>query len=176
MRRELSASIGHAPFYLYADEFQSFAGVNEGTWRELLSRGRKYGLCLTLAHQFPAQLPTGLQDEILGNVNSIVAFALGGKDAQVMRREFLQRRIDGGKERLEAVAAPALIELGIGEAYAKFAGGRAIKITTPAPMKISDTYRAEEVIAASWAQYGVAPIDVRSAPSPAPSGPYDLLE
>ena len=54
MRRELAGG-SHKPFYLYADEFQSFAGVAQGTWRELLSRGRKYGLCLTLAHQFPAQ-------------------------------------------------------------------------------------------------------------------------
>lgn len=149
MRREVSMSIPPKPFYLYADEFQSFAGVSEGTWRELLSRGRKYGLALTLAHQYPAQLPTGLQDEILGNVNSFVSFALGGKDAQVMRREFLQP----GRSGLEQVPASALIDLSPGEAYAKFAGGHAIRINTPPPIKIKNLYRAEELTTASWGRH-----------------------
>jgi hypothetical protein len=107
--------------------------------------------------QFPAQLPTGLQDEILGNVNSIVAFGFGGKDAQVMRREFLQKvsREDG--ERLEPVPAPALVELARGEAYAKFAGGRAVKIVTPPPRSIRNPGRTEEVIAASWERHGASP-------------------
>jgi uncharacterized protein DUF87 len=183
MRRELTVTGTHAPFYLYADEFQSFAGVSEGTWRELLSRGRKYGVCLTLAHQYPAQLPTGLQDEILGNANSIVSFALGGKDAQVMRREFLQKNIDGHEERLESVPAAALIELATGEAYAKFAGGRAIRIVTPPPMKIENVYRAEEVIAGSWNRHGTAPTPEpprRGSPKPpdggGPRGGKDFLE
>lgn len=78
MRRELAG--GSPPtFYLYCDEFQTFAGFAEGVWRELLSRGRKYGLALTLAHQFPAQLPGALQEEIFGNVNSMISFALGNK-------------------------------------------------------------------------------------------------
>lgn len=177
MRRELSVSGSHTPFYLYADEFQSFAGVSEGVWRELLSRGRKYGLSLTLAHQYPAQLPTGLQDEILGNVNSIVAFGLGGKDAQVMRREFLQKS-SGRQNGLEPVPASALIELATGEAYAKFAGGHAIKLLTPPPMRIDNAYRAEEVVAASWEQYAASPghRPSRAASPPSSLKPDDLLE
>jgi hypothetical protein len=153
MQREVSGGPQES-FYLYADEFQSFAGVAEGTWRELLSRGRKYGLCLTLAHQFPAQLPTGLQDEIFGNVNSLVAFALGAKDAEAVRRELLRKVYRGSEERIEPIPAAALIELGIGEAYVKFAGGRAVKIITPPPLSIPDPYRAETVIAKSCERYG----------------------
>jgi hypothetical protein len=92
------------------------------------------------------------------NVNSIVAFALGGKDAQVMRREFLQKS-SGHRNGLEPVPASALIELSTGEAYAKFAGGHAIKLTTPPPIKIKNAYRAEEVAAASWERYA-APLRV----------------
>lgn len=170
MRRELTGT-GAEPFHLYADEFQSFAGVAEGTWRELLSRGRKYGLCLTLAHQYPAQLPTGLQEEILGNVNSLVSFALGAKDADVVRRELLQRVTRGAEERIEPLAAAALIELPTGGAYAKFAGGRAVKLTTPAPLRIRNPERAEEVIAASWERYGASPIPPPASPGQAGSGP-----
>ena len=89
MRREILTEGERTPFYLYADEFQTFAGVAEGTWRELLSRGRRYGLALTLAHQFPSQLPEGLRDEIFGNIASLVAFGLSAKDAQAIRKEFL---------------------------------------------------------------------------------------
>lgn len=176
LRRELSANKSHSPFYLYADEFQSFAGVSEGTWRELLSRGRKYGLCLTLAHQYPAQLPTGLQDEILGNVNSILAFGLGGKDAQVMRREFLQRSSDRA-DGLELIPEAALIDLSPGEAYAKVAGGHAIKIRTPAPLRTANVRRAEDIVAVSWTRY-MAPYQHPSErnDSPRPSLNSELLE
>jgi hypothetical protein len=146
------------PYYLYADEFQTFAGAAEGTWRELMSRGRKYGLCLTVAHQYPAQLPTGLQEEILGNVNSIVAFALGSKDAQAMHREFLVRKVEDGEERLEPVKIAQLTSLATGEAYVRLAGGRAIKMLTAPPKRGSRTHRTEEVIAASWAKFAAAPL------------------
>ena len=79
---------------------------------ELLSRGRKYQLGLVLAHQYPAQLPTGVQDEILGNVHSIVAFGLGGKDAQVIRRELLEDNPEKGE--LAPISATRLIDQKIG--------------------------------------------------------------
>src|SRR5206468_2982212 len=56
MRRERDKG-GGEEFFLYCDEFQSFSGDSERVWRELLSRGRKYGLALTLANQYPGQLP-----------------------------------------------------------------------------------------------------------------------
>jgi hypothetical protein len=45
------------PFYLYMDEFQTFTGVNETSYEKMLSRARKYELCLTLAHQQTGQVP-----------------------------------------------------------------------------------------------------------------------
>lgn len=162
MRRELATGT-YDPFFMFCDEFQSIAGVAEGTWRELLSRGRKYGVALTLAHQYPAQLPSGLQDEIIGNVNSIVAFALSGKDAQLMRREFLQRNPED-RDDLRPIDASALADLPTGQAFAKFAGGRAIKIVTPPPTKGLKSHRTEEVIAASWGRYGVSFSGGRKSP------------
>src|SRR5713101_3356620 len=86
-------------------------------------------------HGFHALTMAPVQDEIVGTVNSIVAFAVGGKDAQLVRREFLQKSYESGTERLEPVAASALVDLATGEAYAKLAGGRAVKIKTPPPLR-----------------------------------------
>ena len=74
------------------DGFRTFAGVSEETWRELLARGHRYGVGLTLAHQHPSQLPQGLQNEFFGNVASLVALNVSAKDARAVRREFLERR------------------------------------------------------------------------------------
>ena len=95
-----------------------------------------------------------------------------------MRREFLQK--SAGREiGVEPVPASALIELATGEAYAKFAGGHAIKLITPPPMKIDNAYRAEEVVAASWERYAAPPRpdqSPRRTPSSGPLKPDDLLE
>ncbi len=160
MRRELSG--GSPPtFFLYCDEFQAFAGFAEGVWRELLSRGRKYGLALTLAHQFPAQLPGALQEEIFGNVNSLFSFGLGAKDAQVMRKEFLTT----GEKGTEPLAVEEILELQVGQAYGKLAGGRAVKLSMPPPVRVKDPSIGQEVIAGSWYIYG-APAGVSGGVTP----------
>ncbi len=73
------------PFYLYVDEFQNFA---TGSFESILSESRKYGLGLYLAHQYTAQLPEELLKAVLGNVGTIVAFALGTPDAKALAGEF----------------------------------------------------------------------------------------
>jgi len=183
LRRERGAS--RRPFYLYADEFQTFGGQAPGTWRELLSRGRKYGLGLTLANQYPAQLPLSLQDEIFGNVASLVSFTLGAKDAQVVRRELLVRNMrPDGEVVIEPIEASELLELRRGEAIARLAGGKAIRVRTPPPAKL-DTRGVEALIRHSWSFYG-APEEQRedekgeaAAPRvkiPLPAGAEDFLE
>ena len=72
-------------FFLYADEFQNFAG---GSFASILSEARKYRLCLNLTHQYTAQLPEEMQDAIFGNVGTIISFALGAPDAKVLAPEF----------------------------------------------------------------------------------------
>ncbi|HXO20934.1 MAG TPA: type IV secretion system DNA-binding domain-containing protein [Thermoanaerobaculia bacterium] len=165
-------------FYLYTDEFQTISGESEGVWRELLSRGRKYGLALTLANQYPGQLPTTLQAEIFGNVNSLVAFALGAKDAGVVRRELLRKRVDEKKgERVEPIAAEELLELPVGVGWAKFAGGRAVRIEIPPPLRVSGRGAASRAIRASWKRYGVAtPPPTEAAAPPRVEEPESFLE
>jgi hypothetical protein len=152
MRRETLTEGERTPFYLYADEFQTFAGVAEGTWRELLSRGRRYGVALTLAHQFPSQLPEGLRDEIFGNIASLVSFGLSAKDAQVVRKELLvlpRRPVEA-----DPVSLETLVTLRTGQAVARLGSGAyAILLRTSDPVEQPPGWRGEEVKAAAWARH-----------------------
>ncbi len=157
MRREVLTQEERAPYYLYADEFQTFAGVAEGTWRELLSRGRRYGLALTLAHQYPSQLPEGLRDEIFGNVASLIAFGMSAKDSQVLRKELLAYPylpVDARPVSLEA-----LVTLRTGQAVARLGGGGyAVRLETTEPLELPPAWRGERVRATSWGRFGVSPL------------------
>jgi hypothetical protein len=81
-------------FYLYVDEFQTFA---TDAFATILSEARKYHLCLTLAHQYVAQLDsmgdkgknTKVRDAIFGNVGTLITFRVGADDAEFLEREFL---------------------------------------------------------------------------------------
>lgn len=74
-----------SPFYLYVDEFQNFATDSFAT---ILSEARKYGLNLTVANQYTAQMPIEVKDAVFGNVGSIIAFRMGADDARSMQRYF----------------------------------------------------------------------------------------
>jgi hypothetical protein len=71
-------------FHLYADEFQSFATESFGL---ILSEARKYGLTLTIAHQFIEQLPERLRASVFGNVGSILACRTGAVDAPILAEQ-----------------------------------------------------------------------------------------
>ncbi len=80
MRREA----GEPPFFLYIDEFQHFVTESLAT---MLSEARKFGVGLTLSHQYLAQLPPRLLDAVRGNVGSLVVMRLGADDAALLERE-----------------------------------------------------------------------------------------
>jgi hypothetical protein len=73
------------PFFLYLDEFHTFATKNLAL---MLGELRKYRVGLILAHQHLAQLDPVVRDAILGNVGSIVAFRVGPEDAEILAQEF----------------------------------------------------------------------------------------
>ena len=74
-----------SPFFLYVDEFQNFATES---FIKILSESRKYGLGLTLANQYIAQIPEPIQKAIFGNVGTVISFVLGSEDARIMEAEF----------------------------------------------------------------------------------------
>ncbi|MFC1896531.1 TraM recognition domain-containing protein [Thermodesulfobacteriota bacterium] len=73
------------PFYLYVDEIHSFATLS---FADILSEARKYGLSLTLAHQYIGQLDEKIRQAIFGNVGTMICFRVGQEDARVLAREF----------------------------------------------------------------------------------------
>lgn len=73
------------PFYLYVDEFQNFATDSFAT---ILSEARKYGLCLTVANQYTAQMMQEVKDAVFGNVGSIISFRTSADDARTMLKYF----------------------------------------------------------------------------------------
>src|SRR5262249_31612391 len=72
-------------FYLYLDEFQSFATLSLAN---MLSELRKYRVNMILSHQFQSQLEPQVRDAILGNIGTIISFRLGLTDAEILAGEF----------------------------------------------------------------------------------------
>jgi hypothetical protein len=72
-------------FYLYADEFQSFATTG---FIDILSEARKYRLNLILANQYLHQVDDKIRRAIFGNVGTLIAFRAGSEDAKVLSQEF----------------------------------------------------------------------------------------
>jgi len=85
MSRADIAGENRTPFYLYVDEFQNFATDSFAT---ILSEARKYGLNLTVANQYTAQMMQEVKDAVFGNVGSIISFRTSADDARVMLKYF----------------------------------------------------------------------------------------
>jgi hypothetical protein len=84
-RADIADQDARKDFYLYIDEFQNFTTPSIST---ILSEARKYRLCLTVAHQFIAQLKDPIRDAIFGNVGSMISFRVGPNDAEFLEKQF----------------------------------------------------------------------------------------
>ncbi len=85
MSREDTPEDERGALAFYADEFHNYGTI---AWAEMLSECRKYGLQLTLAHQFAAQLHPQVLSAVLGNVDTMMIFRVGIDDAQRLHRNF----------------------------------------------------------------------------------------
>ncbi|MFA5764126.1 MAG: type IV secretory system conjugative DNA transfer family protein [Candidatus Paceibacterota bacterium] len=92
-------------FYLYVDEFQSFA--NE-SFANILSEARKYKLNLTIAHQYIEQMSEEVRAAVFGNVGTMITFRVGAYDAEVLEKEFAPQ-----------FTAEDLVNLGMFQMYLK---------------------------------------------------------
>lgn len=92
-------------FYLYVDEFQSFANKS---FADILSEARKYKLNLTLAHQYIEQMEEEVRAAVFGNVGTMAVFRVGAFDAEFLEKEFAP-----------ALTAEDLVNLGIYQIYLK---------------------------------------------------------
>jgi len=92
-------------FYLYVDEFQSFA--NE-SFADILSEARKYKLNLTIAHQYIEQMSDEVRAAVFGNAGTEITFRVGAYDAEVLEKEFAPQ-----------FTAEDLVNLGMFQMYLK---------------------------------------------------------
>jgi hypothetical protein len=72
-------------FYLYVDEFQSFANKS---FADILSEARKYKLSLNITHQYIEQMAEEVRAAVFGNVGTMVTFRVGSYDAEILEKEF----------------------------------------------------------------------------------------
>lgn len=66
-------------YFLYLDEFQNYTTDNI---QDILAESRKYGLTLTLAHQYLAQLSPELKAAVLNTAGTLACFRVGYDDAK----------------------------------------------------------------------------------------------
>jgi hypothetical protein len=92
-------------FYLYVDEFQSFANKS---FADILSEARKYKLNLTIANQYIDQMAEEVRSAVFGNVGTMITFRVGAYDADVLEKEFAPQFI-----------AEDLVNLGMFQMYLK---------------------------------------------------------
>lgn len=138
MHRVALPEEGRRDFYLYVDEFQNFA---TGSFIKIMSEARKYRLDIMLANQYMAQIPEEVTKAILGNAGTVMTFAVGANDADILTREFA-----------EVFSAQDLINLGRFQIATKMTiDGQITRpfVATTLPLPISSNQNREKVIAAS---------------------------
>ena len=130
-------------FYLYVDEFQSFANKS---FADILSEARKYKLNLTIAHQYIEQMEEEVRDAVFGNVGTMVAFRVGAFDSEVLEKEFAP-----------TFMAVDMVNLGFAQVYLKLmidgVSSQPFSATTMAPIAKPDINFKNAVIESSRSQF-----------------------
>jgi hypothetical protein len=130
-------------FYLYVDEFQSFA--NE-SFADILSEARKYKLNLTIAHQYIEQMEEEVRAAVFGNVGTMITFRVGAYDAEILEKEFAP-----------TFTAEDLVNLGSFQIYLKLMidgiSSQPFSASTLPPIKKPEVSSVDEVIKNSRLAY-----------------------
>ncbi len=137
-------------FYLYVDEFQSFANKS---FADILSEARKYKLNLTIAHQYIEQMEEEVRDAVFGNVGTMITFRVGAFDSEVLEKEFAP-----------TFEAADLVNLGFAQIYLKLmidgVSSQPFSATTMGPIERPAINLKEQVIKSSREQFASPRADV----------------
>jgi hypothetical protein len=130
-------------FYLYVDEFQSFANKS---FADILSEARKYKLSLNITHQYIEQMAEEVRAAVFGNVGTMITFRVGSYDAEILEKEFAP-----------VFTMEDIVNLGFVQIYLKLmidgVASQPFSATTLAPFpKPEDSFR-EEVMKMSRNSY-----------------------
>ena len=130
-------------FYLYVDEFQSFANKS---FADILSEARKYKLNLTIAHQYIEQMEEEVRDAVFGNVGTMITFRVGAFDAEVLEKEYAP-----------TFEAADLVNLGFAQIYLKLmidgVSSQPFSATTLGPITKLEINFKDKVIESSREQF-----------------------
>jgi hypothetical protein len=141
------------PFYLFVDEFQSFA---DKSFADILSEARKYKLALTMAHQYIEQMEEEVRDAVFGNVGTMVTFRVGAYDADVLEKEFAP-----------VFTAEDIVNLGLRQIYLKLmidsVSSQPFSATTMPPIPLPAVTYVDEVVGYSRKTYAKEREEVEQA-------------
>jgi len=132
----------HKPFHIYCDEAHRFL---TDAMEDLIAETRKYGVSLTLAHQYMSQFNTRKTDALSG-VGSTIIFKVDRKDAQHLKKD-LQGKVD----------LDDLSTLEVGQAIARI-GNDIVRVRTRRPLDIPEHHCRDRIITRSRELY-YKPID-----------------
>lgn len=76
------------PYYLYIDECQTILKYGAADFEKILTRARKYKLCLAIANQVPDDLPPQIQNK-MGTIGNFILFNMDTANAR-----FFKSRLD----------------------------------------------------------------------------------
>jgi len=131
-------------FYLYVDEFQSFA--NE-SFADILSEARKYKLALIMAHQYIEQMDEKVRAAVFGNVGTQIMFRVGATDAEALEKEYAP-----------VFTAEDMVNLGFTQIYLKLmidgVASHPFSAVTMPPIAPQKNSLRNEVIASSRKLFG----------------------
>jgi hypothetical protein len=149
------------PYYLYIDEFQTYAAQSEQSLINLFNGARKYKLAVTIAHQTTADIPSKLLSSIVGNVGTVMTLQLAAEDAPFFARQLQIKRPNS-----EAAAPEALQNLTTGYGYAitpleQF--GVHIAVPSSPVVPLPHPLPSDELKSASKKKYGLPPATVSAA-------------
>ena len=133
------------PFHIYLDEAPLFV---TDTLEEIIAEARKFGVSLTLAHQFLRQFDTK-KINALGSVGTTIVFNVDSRDAGLLSKDFQKK-----------AEVNDFIELGQGDAIVR-CGTEIVKIKTLGPLKRPEKNFKDQIIAESRKKYYMPASQVR---------------
>ncbi len=125
------------PFNIYCDEAHI---ITTDTLEEMIIESRKFGINLTLAHQYLNQFTTSQRDAIL-SMGTTIIFNIDLSDARYLSKD-LQGKVD----------ATDISTLKTGEAIARI-GTEIVKMNTPPPLTIPRRSYRSKIIENSHRKY-----------------------
>lgn len=149
MSRANVAKEERLPFYLYVDEFQNFATESFAT---ILSEARKYGLNLTVANQYIAQMPDEVREAVFGNVGSMVTFRVGAGDAAFLVKEF--EPVFEASDLINQSSQHILVKMSVENQTSRPFSATTLRVPEPPDDRTAD------IVAQSRQHYAIPRIDV----------------